>query len=269
MKGTEKRRRYSGGPARDAIHIARSAKRKAMFIYAKEQHAQGVYIKEIAQSLNMSRQQVFKWLQQDTFQPDQRGRYKRFCLIDPYTPYLHQRIQAGCTNKSQLWREIREKGFTGSRENTTKWINEQYPSRPNPTAKPLYGLPTVKELIWLFVRPIADLTNKEKSLLFLLQRGEGLNAVHHLAQSFIQMVKNREYEQWEAWQRAVEQSGIREFKNFLDGLKRDEDAVAEALRQPYSNGRTEGHVNRLKLIKRQMYGRANFDLLRLRVLLLS
>jgi transposase len=63
------------------------------------------------------------------------------------------------------------------------------------------------------------------------------------------------------------ESAIKELRNFAEGLKKDGAALYEAIRQSWSNGLTEGHVNRLKFLKRQMYGRASFELLRLRVLL--
>jgi transposase len=75
--------------------------------------------------------------------------------------------------------------------------------------------------------------------------------------------------EWPSWLKSSCGSAIKELKNFPLGLKRDGAAVYEAIRQPWSNGATEGHVNRLKFLKRQNYGRASFDLLRLRVLLVE
>jgi transposase len=83
----------------------------------------------------------------------------------------------------------------------------------------------------------------------------------------MQMMRNQSVNEWDSWLKACRQSAIKELKNFAISLKQDEAAVYEAIRQPWSNGPTEGHVNRLKFLKRQMYGRANFDLLRLKVLL--
>lgn len=83
----------------------------------------------------------------------------------------------------------------------------------------------------------------------------------------MQMIRNQSADEWDSWLETCCQSAVKELKNFAISLKRDEAAVYEAIRQPWSNGATEGHVNRLKFLKRQMYGRANFDLLRLKVLL--
>jgi transposase len=80
------------------------------------------------------------------------------------------------------------------------------------------------------------------------------------------MVRERKPQSWKAWLKACDTSGIPELVNFAAGLRKDEQAVRAALTLEWSNGQTEGQVNRLKLLKRQMYGRANFDLLRMRCL---
>lgn len=82
------------------------------------------------------------------------------------------------------------------------------------------------------------------------------------------MVRDRKEDSWEDWlAQVIAPGGVKELRAFAEGLKRDEAAVRAALRLKWSNGPVEGAVNRLKTIKRQMYGRANFDLLRQRVLL--
>ena len=84
-----------------------------------------------------------------------------------------------------------------------------------------------------------------------------------LAQSFFRMFKERTLTALPAWLEAARSTAL---VGFAAGLERDIDAVREALRLPWNQGHVEGQVHRLKLIKRQMYGRAGFDLLRLRVL---
>lgn len=93
--------------------------------------------------------------------------------------------------------------------------------------------------------------------------------LRQLAHKFMHMIHNGLSEQWSSWLESSCESAVEELKNFAIGLKRDGAAVYEAIRQSWSNGPTEGHVNRLKFLKRQMYGRASFDLLRLRVLLVT
>ncbi len=94
-------------------------------------------------------------------------------------------------------------------------------------------------------------------------------STYHLVQAFGQMVRERQGERLETWLKGVEESALPELQTFAAGIQRDKAAVQAGLTFPYSNGLLEGHINRLKLIKRSMYGRANFDLLRLRVLCAS
>jgi len=93
-----------------------------------------------------------------------------------------------------------------------------------------------------------------------------LALTYELVQEFIKMVKHRKPEALEPWLSSVASSKLRDLENFALGIERDKAAVLAALSSEWSNGQTEGQVNRLKLLKRQMYGRAKFDLLRKRVL---
>lgn len=87
-----------------------------------------------------------------------------------------------------------------------------------------------------------------------------------LAQQFLNIVRERKVTELKGWLAACQNSNITELASFAAGLAREEAIIRAALELPYSNGVTEGHVNRLKMIKRQMYGRASFELLRQRVL---
>lgn len=80
------------------------------------------------------------------------------------------------------------------------------------------------------------------------------------------MVKEKQAEKYEQWHKEVQNGSLTEFANFAKGLKRDNEAVKNALTEKWSNGQVEGQVNRLKFFKRAMYGRVNFDLLKARVL---
>jgi hypothetical protein len=80
------------------------------------------------------------------------------------------------------------------------------------------------------------------------------------------MVRERRGEQLDAWLKTVETSHLQAFQTFMTGVQNDKEAVLAGLTLPWSTGPLEGHINRLKLIKRSMYGRAEFDLLKIRVL---
>jgi transposase len=122
-------------------------------------------------------------------------------------------------------------------------------------------------MTWLLVKKPSELDEQEQQNLALLRQSSGIaDRAYELVQAFGQMVRERQGEQLESWLKAVEQSALPELQTFAAGIQRDQDAVLAGLTLPYSNGLLEGHINRLKLIKRSMYGRAKFDLLRLRVL---
>ena len=93
-----------------------------------------------------------------------------------------------------------------------------------------------------------------------------LESVQRLALQFGRLVRKRDPTALDEWLTCAQRSGIPEFHGFANGLRRDLDAVTAALKWSWSNGQTEGHVNRLKTLKRAMYGRAKLDLLRLRLL---
>ena len=269
---TEKYRRYNPGPSREALHRARTEEREALFAAVKARHAAGAYTTDIAEEFNLSRPTISRWVNSETLPPDARGRYKRKCLIDDYVPYLRRRIEAGCTNKSQLWREIKGQGFTGSRTLVGKWVRQNYdtnggPAEKLPAKQVELVVPSSRELAWLIIRRTDELEEDEKSLLEVLLRDAEIAELRQAAHEFMRVVRDGLSEEWSSWLKSCCSSGIRELKNFAVGLKRDGAAVYEAIRQPWSNGPTEGHVNRLKFLKRQTYGRASFDLLRLRVLL--
>lgn len=269
---TEKHRRYDPGPGRESLHKARQAERESLYAAVKARHAEGVYTTDIAEEFNLSRRTISRWVNSKSLPPDARGRFKRKCLIDDYVPYLRQRIAADCTNKSQLWREIKEQGFTGSNSLVRKWVRQNYNTNGE-TARGLsakqikIALPSSRELAWLVACHVDELEADEKQLLDVLLRDAEVAELRQAAHEFMQIVRNGLDEEWASWLKNNRESAIKELRNFAEGLKKDGAAVYEAIRQSWSNGLTEGHVNRLKFLKRQMYGRASFELLRLRVLL--
>ena len=100
----------------------------------------------------------------------------------------------------------------------------------------------------------------------LLKLSPEVQVIHDLLHAFLDMVRERKHEQLRSWMEQANKSGIAELKSFVAGIERDYDAVKAALRLPWSQGTTEGKVNKLKTLKRVMYGRAGFPLLRQRLL---
>ena len=126
---------------------------------------------------------------------------------------------------------------------------------------------SARQAAWLLVRRPDDLEDADRCIVErLCQHSAVIDTAYHLAQDFIQIVRERQATALSPWLDRAVASDIPEIGSFVAGLQRDQAAVQAALDLSWSNGQVEGQVNRLKLIKRSMYGRANFDLLRQRVL---
>jgi transposase len=118
-----------------------------------------------------------------------------------------------------------------------------------------------RQTVWWLLRPQSELESEQQQFVErLLNQNAEIASARKLALQFQQLVRQRQTNHFDEWCAAVEGSGLSDLKNFAASLRQDEDAVRAALSSQWSNGRTEGHVNRLKMIKRQMYGRAKFDL---------
>ena len=120
---------------------------------------------------------------------------------------------------------------------------------------------------WLCVSQPAKLDDKQRHQVEQICNAHpDLDTAYQLSQGFVSMLAQRRDKDLDAWLVQAKHSGLAELKSFAQGIRRDFAAVRAAFSSPHSNGQVEGQVNRLKLYKRQMYGRAQFDLLRLRVL---
>jgi len=107
---------------------------------------------------------------------------------------------------------------------------------------------------------------EQETLRMLRQSSPRVETIYQLVQDFVHMVRHRQGDKLDAWLSQAASSHLPDLRRFAGGIERDKAAVVAGLTQRYSNGVVEGHVNRLKLIKRMMYGRAGFTLLRQRVL---
>lgn len=173
----------------------------------------------------------------------------------------------------QLWREIREQGYPHSAAPVGRFVaglrRDEAAGRPaGATARRRAApVPTARHVAGLFLRRPAKLTSDQQSYLSELQRrDEIVAAAYELTQVFLTMVRERTGELLEEWIAQATGSGIAKLRSFAGGLEKDLAAVQAGLTEPWSNGQTEGHVHRLKVLKQQMYGRAGFEVLRPRVI---
>jgi transposase len=236
---------------------------------------QGFNQEDIATHLRMSRKKVRQLLQG----PPQALVYRpRFTKLTPYTSYLtHRFLEEGCDNSLQLYREIRDRGYDGCRSVVTNYVTQLRQQagvqamtgrKQSRQPKPLKGIiPAPGPLRWCFQLSQDRLNEKQRAQLTLLCEREAQFALlHHLAQAFVRLLHEQSDAGLTQWFKEVQNSQIPELISFAKGLQRDEAAVRAGLRLKWSQGPVEGAINKLKLIKRSMYGRAKFDLLRIRVL---
>ena len=148
-------------------------------------------------------------------------------------------------------------------------LERDQPSLPEPVAPAKTKVPSARHVACLLVQQPADLASEERNYLSRLGDDEPtLATAYELAQAFAVMVRERPGEQrLQVWLAQATASGIQELSGFARGVAEDQAPVEAALTLPWSNGQTEGQVNKLKLLKRSMYGRASFPFLRQRLLL--
>jgi transposase len=202
-----------------------------------------------------------------------RSHYGR-SVLNPYKAYLLERWNAGCRTAMQLFRELQPQGYTGSYRRVAAYasrlrqaqglaprrqgLRQTLPAVAEPASPPL----TPRRTTWLVLRREAQRTEAEAQQLTQLrqQQAEVAEAID-LAQDFTQLVRQRQPAQLDPWLKRATTSTLEALQRFAKGLYEDYDAVKAEVTLPWSNGPVEGHINRLKMLKRQMCGRARLDLL--------
>lgn len=245
--------------------------------------AQGLSHRHIARLLGISRTTVRQFACAEQF-PERATPAPTPSTLDAYLGFLHRRWQEGCHNSHQLWREMQAQGYPHGPRQVMRWAaaqrTEPAPSTPNAyrqgpgresagdhraddqtTGVPLrLGAP--RELVRRLLRDPAALTPMEQRTLSFVVQDPHIGTMHLLGQQFQQMIRTRQRVLLEPWLTAAIASTVPDLHDFAVAVQRDHDSVEAALEEEWSSGQVEGQVTRVKLIKRRMYGRANFDLLR-------
>jgi transposase len=200
-------------------------------------------------------------------------RAARGSQLGNFQNYILQRWNEGCHNAAQFLREIRQRGFTGEYTIVRDYVASLrmvagVPARSRQAVGTALQSSvakkrlTARSLAWQASQPPeARDCDSQRLLNQLGQSNPILRTAVELAQSFASMVRERAPDRLKAWLAEATATGLKALRSFVKGLRADYDAVYAALELPWSNGRTEGNVNRLKCIKRQAYGRAKIDLL--------
>jgi transposase len=263
-------------PLAGSAHLARHAERLDRYQQLIRLRDEGFTQQEIAQRLGMAARTVRNWLTRGIPYGKPELRSKQHRGVDPYAAYVRERFSQGCRNGRQLWRELQAQGYKGSSRTVYRFLT-QLKEGSVPTgsktqrSQAVLESPveqwTAKQAVWWFIRDPADLKEKEqRALAVIRQASPTANIAYELAQDFMQMLRHREGQRLDVWLDQVRASHIPELQRFVRSIQRDKDAVLAGLTLQESNGVVEGKINKLKLIKRMMYGRAEFPLLRQRVL---
>lgn len=251
---------------RQQRQTARREARIARWKQVQARHAEGHSMRRIAREMGLNWRTVRRLLatpeppRNQIVHPRPGGLQSP--TLQPYVAYLQDRWQQGCTNVNQLFRELVARGYTGSRSLLQQAVRPWRPARP-PVER---GRVHRRSTRWLCLRPPDQLSADEREALqqFL---AEDVDLAHgyDLLQRFRRIVADRDRSALATWLDDAQCSGLASFVGFANGLVADRAAVEAALTLPWSQGPTEGHIHRAKLLKRQGYGRAKLDLLRARI----
>jgi transposase len=255
-------------PHIEIAHQARQASRDDRFRQMTALRAHGLTQAAIAKRMGMSERAVRTWLKRGAA-PTWKRQFRRRSVFDPYAAYVLERWQEGVHEAKQLYEEIRTQGFPGTVRIVQRFVQAlaDEPSRtPLPPAAAAERF-SANYTTWLFIRDPQALTTLEQAEIELIcQRSATAQESYQLTQQFMNMLRQRHGQEFETWVSAVEASHIPELCRFARSLLKDKDAVVAGLTLSYSNGPVEAQVQKLKLIKRSMFGRAKLPLLRQRLL---
>ncbi|MGX7826091.1 ISL3 family transposase [Actinokineospora sp. 24-640] len=191
---------------------------------------------------------------------------QRAHVVDAHIEYLHQRWNDGHRNATQLFREITEHGYTGGELAVQRYLRHFRHGRghaPVPAPKP----PSVRQITsWIMTRPDRLTRDDTAQLRKLRRRSPDLNRLVTHVRDFATMLTELQGQRLDTWITTAENDTLRPLASFANFLRRDLDAVRNGLTLPHSSGPVEGTINRLKMLKRQMFGRAGLDLLRKRLI---
>ncbi|WP_425296940.1 ISL3 family transposase [Nocardia abscessus] len=223
---------------------------------------QGVGLLDCSRRLGISLNTVKRYARVPEPQRLRRPHQYRACLVDAYRDHLRARRAAEPgVPVLRLFAEIKELGYTGGLNLLYKYVNQGRLDGDRITPSPR------RVTRWILTRP-ANLPEARRAHLDeLLAACPEMTALAEVVRDFAQLMTKRRGAEIDGWMKQVREAGLVELEPFLAGLDQDHDAVVAGLTLPYSSGPTEGINTKTKLIKRQMYGRAGFPLLRHRILL--
>lgn len=246
--------------------------RLALYQQLIQLHQQKVPLREIARQLQVGRGTVRRYLRAGCF-PERAIPIPK-SQIGPYRDDLKRRWEEGGTNAVKLWQELKSHGFRGSydivRREVAKWRKPtpaKTDSKPQPPLTRSAARPSARRISWMLWQGTEELCEEDQRLVEELKQSPEIVLATELIGEFATIIRQRELDRFKNWlERARAGTAPKDIRGFAQSLQQDQKAVEAAISLEWSNGQVEGQVNRLKTLKRQMYGRAKFDLLRARFL---
>ena len=264
-KSVNRRRKYA-----EERRARVQAERLALYTLIRERHAKGEYLTTIARELKLNYKTARKYALADEC-PMLKAYPPRQRLLTPYEPYLRARWAEGCRNGQQLHREIVTHGFRGTCTLVARFVAQL--RRAERTGMPVAPITTAGDPLTPHTAAMLLLRRPERCSDGERTAIEQLRVCHldiamtmTFTERFVAIVRERRGDELPQWLADAQASAIREIGQFAVKIRKDEAAVRAGCTLSWSNGQTEGQVTRLKLLKRQLYGRAKFDLLRQRAL---
>ena len=244
------------------------------FTAVKRLQQEGKSLAAIVTQTGLNWRTVAKWAASDTL-PERHRMDPRPSGFARFKTFLAQRWAEGCRNGRYLLEDLRKQGYTGSRTALEELLREWRRDDALPIAHQQAGdassqsvsavPPIVASILCMAPRP--QLTARQASKVDLLKEQlPDFAAMRRFAMRFRGILRGKDPATLDAWLNDVRHSGLQALRRFAQVLVRDIDAVRNAVREEWSNGQTEGQINKLKALKRSMYGRAGTELLRARML---
>jgi transposase len=245
--------------------------RRMNYKRVKTMQVEGKSIHFTAKELGISRVTVRRYRAAAEF-PQRAIARTSYSSLNPYIGYLEKRWAEGMHSPKQLWRELQHKDASIQYGSVYRMTTRLFGMVRGPRDQQTRHLPkppvlSVRKASILLSKNPDQLTDQEKIFCHTLcENSSEIQTAYPMIQEFIEMIREQHADALNPWLEKAVECEVTSIIGFAEGLKRDYDAVYAALSLPWSNGQVEGQVNRLKMIKRQMYGRAGFELLRRRVL---
>ena len=220
---------------------------------------QGIAIKEVVRRTGYSRgliRKILRGQRSDVFRVRQSS-------LEPYLPWLDEQWEAGCRNGAALWRALQLRGFRGCLRIVSEWsARRKKADKADPAA--LARAPSARTVARLLTVGRERLSKAETITVAAIESGVAvLVEAREIILEFQGIIRQKALADLDAW---ISRASVSLVAAFANGVSKDKAAIEAAIALPWSNGQTEGQVCKLKLVKRQMYGRGNLDLLQARVI---